>query len=89
MDPTLRFRIATRIHFALLRHFGEDVQVDSLLKGEGEAREALWVCEASGDPELAGLARRLERRSRAPRRGVGARARAVLSGKLAPATSSR
>ncbi len=75
MDATLRFRLATRIHFALLRHFGEDVQVNSLLKGEGEAREALWVCEASGDAELAGLARRLERRSRAPRRGIAARAR--------------
>ena len=89
MDPTLRFRLATRIHFALLRHFGEDVHVNSLLKGEGEAREALWVCEASGDPELAGLARRLERRSRAPRRGVGARVRTALSGKLAPASPSR
>lgn len=89
MDPTLRFRLATRIHFALLRHFGEDVQVNSLLRGEGEAREALWVCESSGDPELAALARQLERRSRAPRRGAAARVRTVRSGRLAPASPSR
>ncbi|MDE2297840.1 MAG: hypothetical protein KGL99_17100 [Burkholderiales bacterium] len=58
MDSNTRLRIAARIHFALLRQYGEDVAVSTLLRGEGDAREALWVCEASGDVELIELARR-------------------------------
>jgi hypothetical protein len=61
MDPQIRFRLATRIHFALLRQFGEDVGVSALLTGSHEAREALWVCEASGNAELTGLARDFQR----------------------------
>ena len=57
MDPTIRLRLATRIHFALRRLYGEDVEVSTLLRGTSEAREALWVCEASGDAELVSLAR--------------------------------
>ena len=57
MDPTNRLRIATRIHFALLRHYGEHVDVAGLLRGDGETSEVLWVCEASGHTELVGLAR--------------------------------
>ncbi len=57
VDSNTRLRIAARIHFALLRHYGEDVAVSALLRGEGDAREALWVCEASGDNELIALAR--------------------------------
>lgn len=60
LDPNTRLRIATRIHFALLRQYGEDVAVSTLLAGEGDAREALWVCEASGDDELVGLVRQLK-----------------------------
>jgi hypothetical protein len=56
VDPTNRLRIATRIHFALLRHFDEDVAVSALLAGEADAREALWVCEASQSDELVALA---------------------------------
>ena len=52
MDPTTRLRIATRIHFALLRHYGEDVAVSTLLRDEAQAREVLWVCEASGVDDL-------------------------------------
>ena len=55
-DPTVRLRLATRIHFALLRHCGEPVGVSALLKGGDEAREALWVCQASGQAELVSLA---------------------------------
>ena len=55
-DPTVRLRLATRIHFALLRHFGEQVSVSNLLKGGPEAREAQWVCEASGNAEMVSLA---------------------------------
>jgi hypothetical protein len=35
------------------------VAVGSLLSGEGDGREALWVCEASGDDELVSLAQQL------------------------------
>jgi hypothetical protein len=59
LDPTIRLRIATRIHFALLRHYDENVSVSSLLKGDDVAREALWVCEASGHDELVSLAAQL------------------------------
>jgi len=57
VDTSTRLRIATRIHFALLRRYGEAVEIDSLLKGDDESREALWVCEASGDAELGTLAK--------------------------------
>ena len=33
MDPTIRLRLATRIHFALRRNYGEDVEVRTLLRG--------------------------------------------------------
>jgi hypothetical protein len=65
MDPH-RFRLATRIHFALLRRYGEDVDVAALLKGSPEAREALWVCEASNDRELVELAAQFKRSEKAP-----------------------
>jgi hypothetical protein len=67
MDPH-RFRLATRIHFALLRRYGEDVDVGSLLRGSPEAREALWVCEASDDRELVGFAAEFKRLARAATR---------------------
>ncbi len=67
MDPH-RFRLATRVHFALLRKYGEDVDVGSLLKGSPEAREALWVCEASDDRELVELAAELKRLAKAAAR---------------------
>ncbi len=57
MDSSIRLRLATRIHFALLRHYGEDVDVGTLLKRGADADEALWVCDASGDAELVALAR--------------------------------
>lgn len=56
MDSTL-LRIATRIHFALLRHYGERVEVSDLLQDEALAREVLWVCDASADREMIALAR--------------------------------
>ena len=78
MDPTNRLRIATRIHFALLRHYGEDVAVSTLLKGGGDAREALWVCEASENNELMTLAQQFEAAAKEAARSarVGARAEA-------------
>ena len=56
MDPNTRLRVATRIHFALLRHFDEDLEVSTLLRDGADVREVLWVFEASGNPELAQLA---------------------------------
>ena len=39
MDPTSRLRIATRIHYALLRHLGTGIDVGYMLKREDYARE--------------------------------------------------
>jgi len=62
LDANNRLRIATRIHFALMRHLGADVvDVGRMLKSEAEAREVLWVCDASGDDELVSLARNFRR----------------------------
>lgn len=75
MDPTIRLRIATRIHFALLRHYNEDVAVSSLLKDERVARETLWVCEASGVDELITLGQQFETAARQDARASQLRAR--------------
>jgi hypothetical protein len=64
LDPTIRLRLATRIHFSLLRQFDETIEVRDLLDGTPNGREALWVCEASGDTELMALARDLRRATR-------------------------
>jgi hypothetical protein len=62
LDANNRLRIATRIHFALMRHVGADmVDVGQMLKSENDAREVLWVCDASGDTELMSLARKFRR----------------------------
>jgi hypothetical protein len=61
VDLNTRLRIATRIHFALLRHLGEGVDVAKMLKHEDQAREVLWVCEASGDAELVALGQQYQR----------------------------
>jgi len=63
MDPTSRLRIATRIHYALLRHLGTGIDVGYMLKREDYAREVLYVCEGTGDAELASLARKFEQAS--------------------------
>lgn len=60
MDSTQRLQIATRIHYALLRHLGEGIDVGVLLRSRAEAREVMWVCQASGDEELIALARQFE-----------------------------
>ncbi len=70
MDISTRLRIATRIHFALLRQYGEHVEIGSLMKGGADAREAMFVCEASNDLELATLARRLRHADRAESRSA-------------------
>lgn len=57
LDTTSRLRIAARIHFALLRQFGENVAISTLLEDADAAREALWVCDASGNADLVALAK--------------------------------
>jgi hypothetical protein len=90
LDPTSRLRLATRIHFSLLRQFDEVVEVRDLLDGTSDGREALWVCEASGDAELAALALELKRATRraaptaAPSRSP---AHVVASGRVPQDTS--
>ena len=64
MDPTSRLRLATRIHFALMRQFDEAVEVRDLLDNTANGCEALWVCDASGDTELVALAQELRRATR-------------------------
>lgn len=66
MNPNVRLRLATRMHFALLRHYGENVSVSTLLKGQADAREALWVCEASGHDELVTLAQQFSASAQQP-----------------------
>jgi len=61
MNPNNRLRIATRIHYGLLRHMGSGIDVGYMLKREDYAREVLYVCEGSGDAELMSLARQFER----------------------------
>ena len=70
MDTAARLRLATRIHFALLRHYGQKVEIADLMQAEGEVREAIWVCEASGDRELAAMARQLRMANEAPAAGT-------------------
>jgi hypothetical protein len=66
LDPNTRLRIATRIRFALLRHLGEGIDVGTMLRDDAQAREVLWVCQASGDTELARLACEYERTRSGP-----------------------
>ncbi len=72
MNANIRLQIATRIHFALLRHLGEGIDVGVMLKQPAEAREVLWVCEASGDAELMALAHQYQRAVALEREGVKA-----------------
>jgi hypothetical protein len=83
LDANNRLRIATRIHFALMRHLGADmVDVGRMLKSESEAREVLWVCDASGDAELMSLARRFRRAEAAE--AAAAKAKGPTGGGHAP-----
>ena len=59
MDPTYRLRIATRLHFLLLRRYGQDIDVGHLLKCRARDHDGLWLCKATGDVELITLARQL------------------------------
>lgn len=59
MDPTYRLRTATRLHFLLLRRYGQDIDVGHLLKGRARNHDGLWLCKATGDAELIALARQL------------------------------
>ncbi len=59
MDPTYRLRTATRLHFLLLRRYGQDIEVSHLLKSRARNHDGLWLCKATGDAELIALARQL------------------------------
>jgi hypothetical protein len=52
-----QLRIAARIHFILKHDLGEGISVAAMLSDANEAREVLFVCQASGNPELVSLAR--------------------------------
>ena len=57
MSTPAELRIATRIHFGLKQWLGEGIDVEVMLAQPDEAREILFVCQASGHPELESLAR--------------------------------
>jgi hypothetical protein len=65
MDPTFRLRTATRLHFLLLRRYGQDIDVNILLKATARKHDGLWLCRATGDAELIQLARQLGHANRA------------------------
>ncbi len=65
MDPTYRLRTATRLHFLLLRRYGQDIDVSLLLKSKVRKHDGLWLCKATGDAELISLARLLVHANRA------------------------
>jgi hypothetical protein len=51
-----RFRVATRIHYGLLKHIGEGIDLPAMLEREDYALDVLQVCRASGNAELQHLA---------------------------------
>ncbi|SHM28896.1 hypothetical protein [Rhizobacter sp. OV335] len=57
MSTPSELRIATRIHFGLKQWLGEGIDVEVMLRQPDEAREILFVCQASGNAELESLAR--------------------------------
>lgn len=57
MSNQVQFRIAARIHFILKRDLGEGINLTAMLSDPDEAREVLFVCQASGNRELVSLAR--------------------------------
>lgn len=57
MSTPVQLRIAARIHFILKHALGEGINVAAMLSDTREAREVLFVCQASGNPELVSLAR--------------------------------
>ena len=57
MSTPAQLRIATRIHFVLKHDLGEGINVAAMLSDPRETREVLFVCQASGNPELVSLAR--------------------------------
>ena len=66
MNTNDRLLLATRIHFGLMRHLGEGIDVSWMLKNESEAREVLWVVEALGDADLQSLGRQFARAACVP-----------------------
>ncbi|KQV91740.1 hypothetical protein [Rhizobacter sp. Root1221] len=56
MSSPAQLRIAARIHYALKGMLGEGIDVAAMLNDPAEAREVLYVCQASGNAELVALA---------------------------------
>ena len=65
MDPNFRLRTATRLHFLLLRRYGQDIAVAQLLGSKDRLHDGLWLCAVTGDAELIALARQLAEANRA------------------------
>ena len=56
MSTPAQLRIAARIHYILKGMLGEGIDVAAMLNDPAEAREILYVCQASDNAELVALA---------------------------------
>ncbi|HWP18989.1 MAG TPA: hypothetical protein VNO84_07660 [Burkholderiaceae bacterium] len=70
MDANHRLHLATKIHFGLLRHLGEGIDVGAMLKREDYALDVVNVCLACTDPELRQLAAQFVEASAPPGHAV-------------------
>ena len=57
MDANHRLHLATKLHFGLLRHLGEGIDIGAMLKREDYALDVINVCLACDDAELRGRLR--------------------------------
>jgi len=90
MDPTYRLRTATRLHFLLLRRYGQHIDVSLLLKSKARDHDGLWLCRATGDHELIALARLLALANRAhAREEARLREQEAAIRRAAPSASGR
>ena len=67
MSTPAQLRIAARIHYALKNILGEGIDVAAMLNDPTEAREVLFVCQASGNAALQTLANLFTAESEAAR----------------------
>lgn len=87
MDANHRLHLATKIHFGLLRHLGEGIDIGALLKREDYALDVINVCLACDDAELRGLAESFKGASTQPTPDPGPALRAPHASPWAAQTS--
>jgi len=70
MSNPAQLRIAARIHFVLKHELGEGIDVSAMLNDPQEAREVLFVCQASDKAELVSLGRQFVNAGELAKTGV-------------------